>query len=114
MEQNIQVMYARKIYSPITILFRFFPAAVLRSSEAFNGTLTDINRSRDEWRLTLKYYARRLPDSVRCLFFGFSPLNHLSDQVAQLHDPPWNQHNINDLIKSRIAYGWTSVVCPRA
>lgn len=60
MEQNIQVMYARKIYSPITILFRFFPAVVLRSSEAFNGTLTDINRSRDEWRLTLKYYARRL------------------------------------------------------
>lgn len=24
MEQNIQVMYAWKIYSPITILFRFF------------------------------------------------------------------------------------------
>lgn len=33
MEQNIRVMYAWKIYSPITILFRFFsyPPVVLSS-----------------------------------------------------------------------------------
>jgi hypothetical protein len=31
----------------------------------------------------------------------FLSLNHLTDQVHQQHDPPWNQHNINDLIKLR-------------
>lgn len=71
--------------------------------KAFNGTLTDINRSRDEWRLTLKYYALEIADStpLSMIFFRFFflSLNHLSDQVQQ-HDLPWNQHNINDLIKS--------------
>jgi hypothetical protein len=72
MEQNIQVMYAWRF--PITILFRFcsfFPLLFFASSEAFNGTLTDINRSRDEWRLTLKYYADSLV--VDGLFFCFFP-----------------------------------------
>lgn len=107
MEQNIRVMYAWKIYSPITISFRFFPlpAVVLRSSEAFNGTSTDINRSRDEWRLTLKYYASRLLTRavvVGDFFRSFFSLNHLTDQVhAANMIRRWNQHNINDLIKER-------------
>lgn len=68
-------------------------------SVSFNGILTDINRSRDEWRLTLKYYACRLPSFPISLFWSLTrrELNHLSNQVHFAK-------NINELITNE--YQW--------
>lgn len=105
-------MHENEIYSSITISFRYI-SQLLSSPPtlftmllcvSFNGILTDINRSRDEWRLTLKYYACRLPSSLllsSVFFFGFfsrsrSDLNHLGNQVHFAK-------NINELITYNIS-----------
>ena len=107
MEQNIHSNVCMKdLFSDNdSVSLIFFSLLFFALPKAFNGTLTDINRSRDEWRLTLKYYALRsrlLSGVFFRFFFPSLSLNHLTDQVHKQHDPPRNQHNINDLIKSSI------------
>lgn len=82
-------MHENEIYSSITISFRYI-SQLLSSPPtlftmllcvSFNGILTDINRSRDEWRLTLKYYACRLPSSP--LFWFSLSLTKRSESLRQ-------------------------------
>ncbi|CRL01724.1 CLUMA_CG014940, isoform A [Clunio marinus] len=56
------------------------------------------NRSRDEWRLTLKYYACEITDSDRLFYrenIFLVLIESLKRSNGQQHDPPQYQHNIN-------------------